>query len=71
MRVVPEFEYTKTEKILVRNLKRVHFDRRRLAAERLYWRRRGDHGFIEFTAADYEALRTQFAEAEKLDLLDR
>ena len=29
------------------------------------------HGFIEFTAADYEALRTQFAEAEKLDLLDR
>ena len=49
----------------------MHFDRRRLADERLYWRRRGDHGFIEFTAADYEALRTQFAEAEKLDLLDR
>jgi fatty-acyl-CoA synthase len=71
VRVVPEFEYTKTEKILVRNLKRVHFDRRRLADERLYWRRRGDHGFIEFTAADYEALRTQFAEAEKLELLDR
>jgi acyl-CoA synthetase (AMP-forming)/AMP-acid ligase II len=71
VRVVPEFEYTKTEKILVRNLKRVHFDRRRLAEEHLYWRRRGDHGFTEFTAADYETLRRQFAEAEKLDLLDR
>ncbi|HJW70688.1 MAG TPA: AMP-binding protein [Candidatus Binatia bacterium] len=71
VRVVPEFEYTKTEKILVRNLKRVHFDRRQLPDEQIYWRQRGDAAFSAFTAADYQKLRAEFAEAEKLDLLDR
>jgi hypothetical protein len=71
VRVVEEFEYTKTEKILVRNLKRVHFDRHRLPDAELFWRRRGDSSFSPFTAADYEKLRAEFAEAEKLDLLDR
>src|SRR5262249_23581666 len=40
VRVVDEFEYTQTEKILVRNLKAVHFDRRRLPDEPIYWRTR-------------------------------
>jgi acyl-CoA synthetase (AMP-forming)/AMP-acid ligase II len=71
VRVVEEFEYTKTEKILVRNLKHVHFDRRRLPDGDIFWRRRSDSSFLPFTAADYEKLRTEFAEAEKLDLLDR
>ena len=30
VRIVDEFEYTQTQKVLVRNLKQVHFDRRRL-----------------------------------------
>ena len=55
----------------MRNLKRVHFDRNRLADEPLYWRRRGDTAFRPFTADDYDALRDEFAAAEKLDLLDR
>jgi fatty-acyl-CoA synthase len=71
VRIVPEFEYTKTEKILVRNLKQVHFDRRRLPDEPLFWRRRGSTTFEPFGAADFEALRREFAAAEKLDLLDR
>jgi fatty-acyl-CoA synthase len=71
VRVVDEFEYTQTEKILVRNLKQAHFDRRRLAGAPLYWRRRGDAAFQPFSDADYEALRREFARAEKLDLLDR
>jgi fatty-acyl-CoA synthase len=71
VRVVDEFEYTQTEKILVRNLKRVHFDRRRLPAEPLYWRRRGDAAFGPFTVADFESVRRQFVAAEKADLLDR
>jgi len=71
VRVVDEFEYTQTEKILVRNLKRVHFDRRRLANEPLYWRQRGDATFKPFTAADFEAVRREFVDAEKTDLLDR
>jgi len=71
VRLVPEFEYTKTEKILVRNLKQVHFDRARLADEPIFWRRRGDTAYRPLTAEDYGALRAEFAAAERLDLLDR
>lgn len=71
VRLVDEFEYTQTEKILVRNLKKVHFDRNRLPNEPLYWRRRGDDAYKPFAAADYAELRKAYAAAEKLDLLDR
>jgi fatty-acyl-CoA synthase len=70
VRVVDEFEYTQTEKVLVRNLKRVHFDRRRLADAPLYWRERGDTCFRPFTAEDFARLRGEFAVAERLALLD-
>jgi fatty-acyl-CoA synthase len=69
VRIVDEFEYTQTEKILVRNLKKVHFDVGRVSDE-IYWRRRGDTEYQRFTEGDYAALREEFAEAEKLDLLD-
>jgi fatty-acyl-CoA synthase len=71
VRVVDEFEYTQTEKILVRNLKRVHFDRRRLGDEPVFFRVRGDTTYRPLGAADYEQLRTEFAAREKGDLLDR
>jgi len=71
VRVVDEFEYTQTEKILVRNLKAVHFDRNRLPDASLYFRVRGDRTFRPFTTAEYAELRREFAEREKLDLLDR
>jgi fatty-acyl-CoA synthase len=71
VRIVDEFEYTQTEKILVRNLKRVHFDRRRLPKEPLFWRTRGDQGYRPFTAADFEKLRADFAAREKSQLLDQ
>jgi acyl-CoA synthetase (AMP-forming)/AMP-acid ligase II len=71
VRLVDDFEYTQTEKILVRNLKRVHFDRHRLGDAPLFWRTRGDSAYRPLTAADYERLRAEFAEREKLDLLDR
>src|SRR5262245_1854509 len=70
IRIVPEFEYTKTEKILVRNLKRVHFDRRRLPDEPIFWRRRGSTTFEPFGPADFDRLRQEFAAAEKVELLD-
>jgi fatty-acyl-CoA synthase len=70
VRIVDEFEYTETQKILVRNLKKLHFDRRRLPGAELYWRRRGDDCFHPLTAADYEALRGEFESAERLELLD-
>jgi fatty-acyl-CoA synthase len=72
VRVVDEFEYTQTEKVLVRNLKRVHFDLARLPeGTEIYWRRRGDETYQPFSSASYQELRQEFEAAEKLDLLDR
>ncbi len=72
VRLVDDFEFTQTQKVLVRNYKKLHFDLHRLPADtRLFWRRRGDTAFKPFTAADYAALRDEFKEREKLDLLDR
>ncbi len=71
VRIVDDFEYTETQKVLVRNLKKVHFSRERLPNEPIYWRARGDTSFRPFAAADYECLRAEFAAAERLPLLDR
>jgi hypothetical protein len=71
VRVVEEFEYTQTEKILVRNLKRVHFDLARVGSAPVYFRRRGDTAYRPLTTAAYQQIREEFAAAEKLDLLDR
>jgi fatty-acyl-CoA synthase len=71
VRVVPEFVYTETQKILVRELKREHFDRRRLPEDEIYWRERGDQTFRPFGADDFAALRERFVESEREDLLDR
>jgi fatty-acyl-CoA synthase len=71
VRIVDEFEYTQTEKILVRNLKQVHFDRNRLPDAPIFFRVRGDTTYRPFIAAEYAKLREEFAAREKLDLLDR
>jgi fatty-acyl-CoA synthase len=71
VRIVDGFEFTQTQKILVRQLKRLHFDRRRLPDAQIYWRRRGDRAFRPFRTEDYEELRAKFAASERLALLDR
>jgi fatty-acyl-CoA synthase len=71
VRVVDDFEFTQTQKILVRRLKADHFNRRRLPDSRLYWRVRGDTTFKPFSLADYESLREKFAAAERLQSLER
>jgi fatty-acyl-CoA synthase len=71
VRVVEDFEYTQTQKVLVRNIKKAHFDRYRLPRAAIYWRQRGDSTYKPFTASDYENVRAEFAAREKLDLLDR
>ena len=71
VRIVEEFEYTQTEKILVRNLKQVHFDRNRLPDAPIFFRVRGDTTYRPFTAAEYAKIREEYAAREKLDLLDR
>ena len=69
VRIVQDFEYTETQKVLVRHLKAAHFNRERLPAEPIYWRQRGDLEFRPFSKEDYEELRKQFAAAERLHLL--
>lgn len=71
VRVVDDFEFTQTQKILVRHLKADHYDRRKLPAAAIYWRERGDATFRPFGAADYEAQRERFAAAERLGVLER
>jgi fatty-acyl-CoA synthase len=71
VRIVDEFEYTQTQKVLVRNLKGAHYDRRRLPDAEIYWRRRGDSSFRPFTPEDWEALRREFEARERLAVLDR
>ena len=70
VRIVDEFEFTQTQKILVRHLKSDHFNRRKLPDAALYWRERGDTNFKPFDAADYEALRERFVGAERLQSLE-
>ncbi len=71
VRLVDDFEYTQTQKVLVRNLKQVHFDRRRLIEEPIFWRERGDTSFKPFTRADFDRLQVDFEKAERGQLLDR
>lgn len=70
VRVVEDFEYTGTQKILVRNLKAVHFDPARVP-DPIYWRQRGETSFSEFTASNYDGLREKFEAAERLVQLER
>jgi fatty-acyl-CoA synthase len=70
VRVVSDFEYTGTQKVLVRELKHVHFDPNRVA-DPLWFRERGDSAFRPFTRADWERVRATFRAAERLHLLER
>jgi len=70
IRVVDDFEYTGTQKILVRNLKTVHFDPARITNP-LYWRQRGDTSFKRFSHDEYAHLREAFQAAERLTLIER
>jgi len=70
VRVVEDFTYTGTQKILVRNLKAEHFHPDRVRGA-VYWRERGDSRYKPFTAADFAHLRQDFEKAERLALLER
>ncbi len=71
IRLVDEFTFTQTQKILVRNLKKDHFHRERLAEEPLFWRQRGFDAYRPFSIEDFQGLRESFERAERGDLLDR
>jgi len=70
VRIVEDFVYTGTQKILVRHLKAEHFHPDRVS-DPIYWRERGDTCFKPLTAEDFARLREQFAKAERSELLER
>ena len=70
VRVVDDFEYTGTQKILVRNLKADHYHPERVPGS-IYWRERGDEGYKALGEEDWQRLRTIFEAAERLELLER
>ena len=71
VRVVDDFEYTQTEKILVRNLKKQHFHPDRGGDSPVFWRERNSATFRVFTRDDFSTLREKFKQAERDDLLER
>ena len=71
VRIVDDFLYTQTQKILVRGLKAEHFDRRRLVEDSLFRRLRGSNTYAPFQLDDFEGLRVEFARSERANLLDR
>jgi fatty-acyl-CoA synthase len=71
LRLVEDFSYTQTQKVLVRELKKDHFHRDRLSDEPIYWRERGDSAYRTFDPEDFRTLRKTFVAAEREELVDR
>jgi fatty-acyl-CoA synthase len=70
VRVVQELPMSTTQKVLVRELKRQHFDLSRHPDMLLFFRERGDKTYRPFGAQDYETLRARFADNGRVHLLD-
>ena len=71
VRIVDDFEFTQTQKILVRRLKQEHFDPARVGGSPVYWRERGDTTYRRFESRDFAVLRDRFVAAEREGLLER
>jgi hypothetical protein len=70
VRIVESLPMTTTNKVLVRPLKREHFDLVAHPDMLVYFRRRGDATYRRFTAEDYQALEREFAENGRAHLLE-
>jgi fatty-acyl-CoA synthase len=70
VRVVEELPMSTTQKVLVRELKRQHFDLSRHPDMVLFFRERGDATYRPFGVQDYETLRARFADNGRVHLLD-
>lgn len=68
IRIVGEFEFTCTGKLVVRALKKAHFHPDRVQ-DTVLWRERGDTSYRKFTREDFERLRERFVAAERDHLL--
>lgn len=69
IRVERELPLSTTQKVLVRHLKRQHFNLKANPDMVLYFRERGDDTYRRMTREDFDALRQQFAENGREHLL--
>jgi len=71
IRIVDEFTYThQTQKILIRPLKRQHFNVEMHEEMQVYYRQRGDDAYHPLTAEAYEGIKQKFAENGRQQLLN-
>jgi fatty-acyl-CoA synthase len=70
VRVVPEFEHTRTQKILVRPLKHEYYNLEWVPEGTIYHCRRGFDTYRPFTRADMESLLAEFKKAGREQLLE-
>jgi fatty-acyl-CoA synthase len=71
IRIVDEFSMThQTQKILVRPLKREHFNLEKFPDLEVYFRERGDDTYKKLTQESYAELKERFREMGRQDLLD-
>lgn len=70
VRVVEEFEHTRTEKILVRPLKHEYFNLKWVPEGAIYFRQRGDDTYKPFTQTDLDTLKEEFKKNERIQLLE-
>lgn len=69
VRIVDRLPMTITDKVLVRQLKREHFDLAGHPEMVIYWRQRGDARFRRMLPADYETMSRQFFENGRAHLI--
>jgi len=70
IRIVGEFSETRTHKILIRPLKRAHFNIEKNPDMTIYFRVRGDTSYRLLTAENYTDIKKQFEEIGRLPLLE-
>lgn len=70
IRIVDEFPETRTHKILIRPLKRAHFNIEKNPDMTIYFRMRGDTSYRRLIAEDYADIKKQFEEIGRLPLLE-
>jgi len=70
VRVVKDFEFTRTQKILVRPLKHEYYNMEWIPPGTVFYFRKGFETYKPFTADELESLRAEFREAGREQLLE-
>ncbi len=70
VRVVDEFEYTRTQKILVRPLKHEYYNIEWIPEARIFYCLRGFDNYRPFTGKDYESVKEEFRKNGREGLLE-